>query len=157
VSKLFYHRTQALYHPGDTIAAGSWGRLILGTGPAHNRFYAEYLLESIRRAEFSSAPSRMAAAFAFEDADYAMNWNRGPQEYVYAVSLLDSTAPQHRGNMNWIDAMNEYRSFEGVDECARHYWRADDRDPRAWEVISSSGFTVEDRLTHIPENGRANG
>jgi hypothetical protein len=152
---LLCHRTQALYEPGDFIA-GTWGRLILGIGPAHKRFYAEYLLERIRKAEFPSAPSRMKAAFAFEDAPYAMSWDRGTQEYVYAVRLADDK-PQHRGNMAWIDAMNEYRSFEGVEDCARHYWTGDDRDARTWEIVASGGLVVEDRLTRIPENGVASG
>lgn len=151
--QLLYHRTQVLYKPGDVITAGNWGRLILGTGPNHNRFYAEYLLERIRSEEFASTPSRIHSAFAFEDAQFAMAWNRGPQEYVYAVRVADTNAPQHRGNMDWIDAMNGYRSFEGVEECARHYWRGDDRNPQTWEVIATSGLVVMDRLTRIPENG----
>jgi hypothetical protein len=153
LKELLYHRTQGLYRSGDLILAGNWGRLILGIGPAHNRFYAEYLLDRIRLDEFPSAPSRLVCAFAFEDAQYTMEWRGQPPGYVYAVRLADPTAPQHRGNMDWIDAMNEYRSFEGVEECARHYWRGDDRDPQAWEVATIGGFVVEDRLTRIPENG----
>jgi hypothetical protein len=87
--QLFYHRTQGLYEPGDLISAGNWGRLILGIGPTHNRFYAERLLDRIRLDEFPSASSRPVCAFAFEDAQYTMGWEGRPSEYVYAVRLAD--------------------------------------------------------------------
>lgn len=62
---LFYHRAQPLYVPGDRILPGAWGRLVLGTGPDHGRFYFEMVWETIRRAEFPDRPSRMEAAFVF--------------------------------------------------------------------------------------------
>ena len=61
----------------------------------------------------------MVSAFAFEDA----------------VRLRDAGALTHWGNMGWIDAMNDYRSFDGVEGWARHYWQGDKRDPKTWEAI----------------------
>jgi hypothetical protein len=151
VKELLYPRAQGLYRPGDRIKAGNWGRLILGTGPGHPRFYAEYLLERIRRDEFADAPSRMDGAFAFESLDFAASWDRGV-EYVYAVRLIAPRERVHRGDMGWIDAMNEHRSFDGVEECARRYWRGDDREPKAREVVSPGGFEVIERLTRLPED-----
>ena len=151
---LLYHRSQQLYERGDRVAPGNCGRLILGIGPSHNCFYREYLLEKIRQLEFPDKPSRMKAAFAFVTFDFAKTWKRGNiVEYVFAVRIADQSALLHKGDMNWIDAMGEFRSFSGVEDCARHYWRGDERCANTWEIVTSGEFTIEDRLTSIAENG----
>jgi hypothetical protein len=155
---LYYHRSQLLYRKGDVIPPGNWGRVILGIGPAHKRFYPEYVLETIRRVEFTEKPSRMAAAFMFESHAGAVAWPRtviqGIQEHVYAVTVPEGV-PTHHGNFGWIDAMPLYRTFEGVEECARRYWRGDDRNPEQWEYVVSGALTVVDRLSKLEENGHA--
>lgn len=153
--ELLYHRSPALYGKGDRVPPGNWGRMILGVGPRHNCFYREYLLEHIRATEFPDKPSRMKAAFAFENCGFAQSWNRGTNvaEYVFAVKLADPEAPLHRGDMNWIDAMGDFHSFSGVEECARHYWRGDERHPDTWEFVTAGELIVVDRLTAITENG----
>lgn len=153
-----YHCSVSLYAPGDLITPGSWGRRILGLGPQHTRFYAEYALEMIRRADFPSRPSRMSACFAFEHCDKAMRFRRdekAPQEHIYLVTLERADALAHRGNTSWIDIMSKYRTFGGINDCASHYWQGDDRDPDAWEWIVAGSLIVQDRLTRIEENGAA--
>lgn len=156
-SLLYYHRTQALYEPGDKILRGNWGRIILGTGPDHNRFYPEYVLERVRAAEFASKPARMKAAFAFESFECCASWSRGKQEYIYAVRLEDPSCAFHRGDMTWIDIMPQYRSFDGVEHCARRYWSGEEREPGKWEIIAAGDLLIEDRLTKVPENGWQSG
>lgn len=155
--KLYYHCSRSLYAPGDTILPGSWGRLILGIGPRHHRFYAEYLIERIRTTEFPEKPSRMASAFAFEDAGYAGTFAQQKRdqvvEYVYAVQPADSDTPLHRGDMSWIDELPNYRTFAGVEEVARRYWRGDERDPRAWEMVMPGPLRIIDRLSATLDNG----
>jgi hypothetical protein len=150
-NRLLYHRSGLLYRAGDRIQPGNWGRVILGAGPPHNRFYAEYLLDRVR-SEFSEKPSRMEACFAFENFDAARAWSRGPAEYVYAVRLADSASPRHRGDMDWIDALPLYRTFDGVEECARRYWAGHERGMK-WEIVVAGELVVVDRLTAIAENG----
>ena len=150
-----YHRSQLLYAEGDVILGGNWGRVILGLGPAHGRFYPEYVLESMRRREFARKPSRMASAFAFDDVERAESWARvivqGVKEHIYAVEPATGAAI-HRGNLGWIDAMATYRTFEGVESCALSYWRGDDREGSAWECIVGGSLRVVQRLTPIPED-----
>jgi uncharacterized protein DUF2441 len=153
---LYFHRSQALYQPDDVIQPGNWGRVIQGIGPAHGRFYPEYVLESLRRREFPEKPSRLLCAFAFENFDRAAKWNRvvveGIQEHIYAVTVPEN-ALTHRGNVGWIEAMPLYRTFDGLDECVRNYWKGVDRDPEYWEVAVVAPLTVQNRLSRIEENG----
>src|SRR6266849_715121 len=63
----YYWRSALWLAPGEIIQPGNWGKVILAFGARHPRFYAEYLFERIRQAEFAARPSRMRAAFAFFD------------------------------------------------------------------------------------------
>lgn len=142
-----YHSSGLWYEPGDTILAGSWGRVILGAGPSHNRFYPEQVIELIRRNEFDDKPSRIRAAFAFEDLGHARSGWRGNQEHVYAVDLADSEAPLHRGDMAWIDAMPSQHTFEDIEACVRSYWAGKPHDDQRWEVASASDLIVVEKVT----------
>lgn len=154
----YYHRSQLLYEKGETIQPGNWGRVIQGAGPIHNRFYPEYVLEKIRQAEFTEKPSRMSSCFVFEDFAQAQKWGRiviqGIQEHVYAVAIPDGVS-YHRGNVGWVDAMPLYRTFVGLDECVRNYWRGNDRTPDLWELLVAGPLTVVDRLDRLEENGHS--
>ena len=155
---LYYHRSQLLYGKGDFIQPGNWGRVIQGIGATHNRFYPEYVLESIREREFGGKPSRMQASFVFEKHDKAASFPRvviqGIKEHIYAVTL-DGEPNTHRGNMGWIEAMPKYQTFKGLEECVRRYWREDDRDPDAWEMVVGGVLVVQDRVSSLEENGHA--
>lgn len=151
----YFHRAQALYVTGERILPGNWGRLIRANGPRHAAFYREYMLEKIRGDEFPDRPSRMDAAFAFVDEEFALDWARTPNivEYVYAVRLAKPDGVHHLADMSLIDRLNDFRSFEGVESCARKYWRGEVVDPRQVELIVYSELIVEARLTRIPEDG----
>lgn len=157
MARLYYHVSRGLYQRGDLIAAGNWGRIILGTGPNHPLFYREYLFERMRAAEFPKKPSRMRAAFAFESSASALGWNHGENvpEYAYAVEITEPKAPLHRADMSWLTVIREYRTFEGAEDCARRYWGGDEREPNWAEIITAGPLRVLDRLTTIPDNGMA--
>lgn len=152
-----FHRANALYEPGDQIPPGNWGRLVLGIGPAHPLYFREYLWERIRRAEFPTKPSRMRACFAFEAVEAADKFvqNRDWPTYTYAVRLTDATLPLHRGDTSWLEPslIQEFRTFEGVEGCARHYWNSDERSSGQFEIVVSGALEVVQRLTPIRENG----
>jgi hypothetical protein len=100
---LYYHCSRNLYKNGDTILPGSWGRLLLGTGPDHHRFYAEYLIErnteppnvrTSRREWTLPLPSRFSICDGF-----AQLKRGGAVEYVYVVQPEDLDVSSHRGDM----------------------------------------------------------
>src|SRR5688572_23108483 len=107
-----YYRSESLFEPGDVIQPGNWGRVISGKGPAHSAFYREYFLESIRRSEFQSKPSRMKAAFVFEDFEFARTWDRQKVEYIYSVKVADEAAPTCRTDMSWLEILPQHRTFD---------------------------------------------
>ena len=153
--QLLYHRAESLYKTGEHIYPGNWGRLVLGRGPAHGSFYREYLLEKIRELEFPGKPSRLKASFAFVDREFAEGWKRSekaPFEYLYVVRIPDLTCQVHCADMSWIGTMMQYRSFAGVEKCARHYWNGDEKDPKQREVLVSGPLEVIERLTPLPED-----
>ena len=139
------HRSQRLYLPGERVPIGSWGHTILGIGPAHNFYFREYLFEKIRQAEFNDKPSRMDSVFAFVNQQFALNWQRG-QENTYAVHLSDPTGNIHRGDMSWLDQLYQCRTFEAAEYCARRYWKGEQRQPDALEIVAASDLIVEERI-----------
>jgi hypothetical protein len=150
-----FHRALALYEPGDRILPGNWGRLIAGIGPAHTSYFREYLLERIRQAEFSALPSRMRSVFAFETFGAAEMFAHQPGQpiYTYRVEIANPEASRHRADITWLDILNIYRTFDGAEEWARHYWRGDEREPGRWEVLAESELVVLERLTPVVTNG----
>jgi len=150
-----FHCASQLYRPGDRVVPGNWGRLIFGRGPDHPHFYREYLFERIRQAEFADRPSRMQAAFAHRSVDDATGYCQ-PGEYVYAVEVTTPEAPSHLADMRWLTIIRGYRSFDGIEDVARHYWSGDEPegDPNGWELVTYSELVVLRRITPIPENGQ---
>lgn len=150
-----FHRTQGFYRKGEVIYPGTWGRLVEGFGPGHGRFIHEYVLERIRAADFSTKPSRMRACYAFENHGFATGWNRGaqgPGEYLYLVQLQDPSVQCHRGDMSLTDAISQCRTFDGIDDCARRYWRGEELCSDAWEWIIPCPLVVVARLSQIHED-----
>lgn len=151
-----YHVTMGLHVPDDVILPGNWGRIIEGWGVGHNQFYREYALERVRAAEFPDKPSRMRACYVCEDEAFAHNFRRGgpqrPPDHVYAVRLVDTSAPCHRGDMMFIDIMTSQRTFAGVDECARRYWRGEQAATPRIEWVIAGAIVVDARLSRIAED-----
>ena len=141
-----YYKSQMWYVRGERVHFGNWGRTIFGIGPAHNRFYPEYLLEKIRQLEFPNLPSRMRSSFVFENRDFALNWNRIPGEHTYLVCIDDNNAISHRGDMGWIDLMVSVHSFDEVEDIARRYWRGEVRNQNQLEIVVPSELIIEERI-----------
>lgn len=154
-----FHRASPLYEPGDQILPGNWGRLVLGGGPRHPLYWREYVLERVRQAEFLSKPSRMRACFAFEKVEAAERFSFGmplPTPlpiYTYIVRIVGEGIATHRGDASWLepDPIATYRTFEGVDACARHYWAGDERSPDNFETVVGGPLEIIQRVTPIQE------
>lgn len=156
-----FHRASPLYEPGDQILPGNWGRLVLGSGPQHSLYFREYVLERVRQTLYQSKPSRLRACFAFETIEAAERFSFGMPLptllpiYTYATRIVDEGAPTHRGDASRLetDLINRYRTFDGVDACARHYWEGVERLPGNFEVVIGGALEIVQRLTPIQENG----
>jgi len=149
----YFHRNKALFGPNDHIQAGNWGRVVLGMGPGHPFYLREYVFERIREHEFSALPSRLRSAFGFPNIESAATYN--PTENLYQVSPSDPEAVVHETDYSWVntDVFNQFRTFDGVEACARHYWQGDERTPNTREVLTESDLIVHVRLNALPENG----
>ncbi len=91
------------------------------------------MLELMRRAEFSDAPSRMASVFGFatiEDARaFRAEYRRGPKRGIYRV---DGECV-HRGNMRLVDWG---ATGAGAIANARSYWRGERGEAsELWECL----------------------
>jgi len=154
---MLFYRSRALYRKADRVYPGGWGNMVLGIGPKHGAYLREYAFEKIRSVEFAAYPSRMKSAFAFENCEFAISWKRGDyEEYVYIVEVVDKTLTVHSGDMAWVDAVPHCRSFESLDECARRYWRGEERTPgdRAqFELLVEGELLIIERVTKLLENG----
>ena len=149
---LLYHRSNALYAPGDRILPGNWGRLVLGIGASHNNFFREHLWERIRLCDYPDLPSRMTAAFAFEQFATAERFTPKPDwpTYTFLVALPDPSLPTHRADMGWVDTIVGYHSFESVERCVHHYWTGDEQSPDGWEWLTAGELIVMQRLAEAP-------
>ena len=143
---IYYHRTQPLYEPGDRILPGMWGRLVLGTGPAHSSFYREMVWEMVRCAVAPDAHSRLPAAFVFEEFDTAQAFRSDRPEYVYVVRF-DAALRTHRADMSLIDVATRHRSVADVEAIVRRYWAGEIIDPKQVEVLVDGELEVVARLT----------
>lgn len=150
----YFHRASQLYEAGDRIRPGNWGKLVRSGGGQHLHFFREYVWERVRQARYSSLPSRMTSAFAFETQTGAEAFPiRSEQfpEYVYTVDIVD-TPPRHRADMTWWEIAPSRHSFDAMDELAEHYWRGDVTDPSKVEVIVQGELIVVSRVTPIPDD-----
>jgi len=151
VTDQFFHVSNLLYTEGDMVQA-NWGRVILGAGPAHNHFYREYLFERIRSAEFPDQPSRMSSAFGFVShtvADWFSQLHEGTPNIIFEV---EPVGPHGLFDMGWIDVLGLYRTFKGVEDCARRYWKGETRQPPHVEILCPEGLRIIKRITPIEEN-----
>lgn len=151
-----FHTSHSLYAPGDTVGPGNWGRVLLGYGASHNRFFPEYVFERIRAAEFTDKPSRLHCCFAFEELALAEQYARlnSPLEIVYEVEPTEPNASQHRGDMTWIETptMHQCHTFDGVEELARRYWRGMEHAERKIELVIRSPLVILRRCTPFADD-----
>lgn len=147
-----FHKTSALYTPGDVIAAGNYGRVVRGLGGRHGWFYREQILETVRLEEFSGLPSRLSSAFAFSDVGAAESFF--PMEFpnLYSVSLANPSAARCSADMTWLDRMEACHTFEGVKDRARRYWSGDVLEPVKIETLTESSLVIVQRLTKFEDD-----
>ena len=144
--ELLYHRSNALYAPGDRILPGNWGRLVLGIGGVHPHFFRERLWERIRQSNYPDLPSRMTTAYAFEHLARA---ERFGQAYTYLVAIADPSLPSHRADMGWVDLADASHDFDVIEPMVHHYWSGVELSPDGWEWLTTSEVVVRQRLTPI--------
>ena len=145
VPPIYYWRGAQWLSSGEVIQPGNWGKVIFAFGPQHTRFYAEYLFERLRAAEFAGQPSRIRSAFAFRDEAVARAFNQAAAPLLYRVQLVPG-AQTATHDMHWIDAITVAHTFDEADDFARRYWGGEQSLQPQWEILSESGFTVIDRL-----------
>lgn len=103
-STVSFHHSYAFMEPGEIVRPGNWGRVLRGYGGQHNVFSRETLWELVREQEFASLPSRLEAAYFYEDEPAARQGmlegdpNRSPN--LYEVRVLDAAAPTHRADLH---------------------------------------------------------
>ena len=141
----YYWRGALWLAPGEIIQPGNWGKVIFAFGARHPRFYAEYLFERIRQAEFAAQPSRMRAAFAFRDEAVARAFDNAGAPLLYRVQ---SGVDGHTAtlDMHWIDSIVGAHTFDEAEDFARRYWAGEQSVQQKWEILSESGFMVIDQL-----------
>lgn len=125
----FHHNYQYL-KPGDVIHAGNWGRLIQGYGAHHTLFLRETLWELVREFEFPQLPSRLRAAFFYDDEPTARRyWLEGDSPLVpnlYEVEVVDPSIPIHRADMElWEQSWLQAHLPQEAADVARLYWKGD--------------------------------
>ena len=104
----------------------------------------------------------MRPVFVFENREVALAWQRSSSqqsstpEYVYGVTLTDPTCAVHRADMAWVDAFEQFRTFEGVEHCARQFWRGVVCDipgsQSRVEWIVAGTLSIAERLTRIADD-----
>lgn len=141
-----WHRSRALYEPGDIIQPGNWGRTLLGFGVGHGFFLRDYVLERIRTQEYLDKPSRLNATFGYVAQSCALR--AFVDHNLYTVELVNPEAATHRGDINWIDWMPALKTFSELDTSARCYWAGTPANPQSdgFEIVSESPLRVIERV-----------
>ena len=122
------------------------GRVVRGFGGQHPLFLRETLWELVRQRELSAAPSRLSAAFCYDDEDAARvgmlegDQNRAPN--LYEVELVVPTNPVHRADLHlWERAWLYIHDPLEAEDLARAYWRGDMPTGRA-ELLTASDLRI---------------
>jgi hypothetical protein len=92
----------------------------------------------------------MNVAFAYQEATTAQSLLPNPNfpNIMYEVTLADPSCSSHRADMCWFDFV--LHSFDGVDDCIRHYWRGDQLGvPPVWEWLLADDLIVVQRVAPI--------
>lgn len=92
------------------------------------------------------APSRLPAAFVFEEFDTAQAFRSDRPEYVYVVRF-DAALRTHQADMSLIDVATRHRSVADVEAIVRRYWAGEIIDPKQVEVLVDGELEVVERLT----------
>ena len=131
----FVHICHENYEVGQTIRAGSMGRIIreqyvlfdtVSNQPLVWRLFQEQTFELIRRSEHPDLPSRMSSIFLFENFQEAQAFikrDRRDGTNIYEVALVSPLAKIHRASMKLYDRVPLGRpAFPALEDQARQYW-----------------------------------
>jgi hypothetical protein len=145
VATYFHFAPQAMT-AGTIIQPGNWGRILnsynqQGFGNAWV-LAREMIFESVRASKYSTKPSRLSCAFAFETLADA-NQSRGDYagwSSLYEVELVTATAPSHRAAYNLIKWPPANAQFLPIfAQVAGDYWAGNHSIP---ELITKSAFRI---------------
>jgi hypothetical protein len=121
------HHSYAYLEPGEVIHAGNWGRIVRGYGTWHSLFLRETLFETVRARDFSSLPSRLNCAFAYEDEESASRGMKDGDANVapslYVVEPVDVSAARHVADHDLVTVPGSLFDPEALEERVRTYWQ----------------------------------
>ena len=131
---------------GSIVRAGNWGRIVRmyrtnGFGNAWILFREE-VFECIRKTEYPLKPSRYDGIFLCETKDHLMQFldvSKRPLDLIYEISLVDDSAPIHRGCLSHLD-FSFQENFETFSIKARAYWIGD--NIQRPEILTTSGVRI---------------
>ncbi|MET8518475.1 hypothetical protein [Nocardioides sp. NPDC004968] len=124
---MLYHHSYEYLEPGDVVRAGNWGRIVQGYGGQHPIFFREALWELVRKREYPTVPSRLTAAYYYDDEQVARNGMRegdqGRAPNLYEVELVTPMAATHRADLHlWERAWWDAHQPTEAESIARAYW-----------------------------------
>lgn len=137
------------YEPGEVIASGNWGRVILSAGPGHSMYFRELLFEGIRVAVAPEKPSRLRCFFALRSlqdlARYQQDQN-GQVPYGYRVEIPDETTVAAL-DMSVFMRLWQVRGLTRTTELVEHYWAGAGPDAGMVELLCDSPATITELVT----------
>ncbi|WP_052731806.1 hypothetical protein [Devosia geojensis] len=118
---VYFHLNSTPLGVGSIVEPGNWGRIIRLYGLSHGRFAIEAAMEDVRANEFAHLPSRLEAAFFFDDVHEAKHYadadNSRRLMLLYQVELVDNRATLHR--TDWRNNVPDgHLSLDWI----RRYW-----------------------------------
>lgn len=132
MSEAYFHVAALALGTESIIQPGNWGRIIRRY-TQNNLNWAiairELTFESVRLAEYPQKPSRLKAAFVFEDAETARTHiqTQSIHGVIHRVELADDAAPTHRADYKLLDFPDPTTPLiPWCEESSRKYWRSED-------------------------------
>lgn len=137
MTRTFFHVSPLDLEKGSIIRPGNWGRVIdmypinengkLETAHLVTVF-REHVLETIRKDEFPSKPSRLRSVFVCPTFEAAANFRQRenrPFHLIYEVRPISEPASIHHGDYNAVQLPNGQKLHAGMMDQARRYWRGE--------------------------------
>ncbi len=146
--ELFY-ASGIRYQPGEVIAPGNWGRVILSAGPGHSMYFRELFFERIRGLVAPEKPSRLQCFFALRSLDDLVRYQQeqnGQVPYGYQVEVPDE-ATVSALDMSVFLRLWQVRGLTRTTELVEHYWAGPGPDAGILEVLCDSPATITDLVT----------
>lgn len=142
----YFHAAPLALGAKSIIQPGNWGRIIRRyTQNQINWAIAvrEVTFESIRLAEYPQKPSRMEAAFVFEDIETVRTHiqKHSTHGVIHRVELTDNTVPTHRADYKLLDFPDPNTPLiPWCEEISRKYWKS--QDIQVPEVVTLSPLRI---------------